>query len=72
MHRLKGKYERAPEEKKCKVPKDCNIIEWAKIMRQNLDNVKEALCQKCVLYIPNDTGKYAIYTDSTNVGIRGV
>ena len=72
MDSLKGKYEGAPEGGKCKVPKDRNFIEWTKIMRQSFAKIKEALCEKCALYIPNDTGEYAIYSDASDFGIGGV
>ena len=60
---LKRKCERAPEGGKCKVAKDRNFMEW---------NFKEALCEKCALYIPNDTGEYAIHTDASDFGIGRV
>ena len=33
---------------------------------------KEALCNKCALYIPNDTGEYGIPTDASDFGVGGV
>ena len=72
MDSLKGKYERAPEGGKCKVPKDRNFIEWTETMRQSFAKIKEALCEKCALYIPNDTGEYSIHTDASDFGIGGV
>ena len=72
MDSLKGKYERSPEGGKCKVPKDRNFITWTETVRQSFAKVKEALCGKCALYIPNDTGEYAIHTDASDLGIRGV
>ena len=72
MDSLKGKYERAPEGGKCKVPKDRSFIEWTEIMRQSFAKIKEALCEKCALYIPNDTGEYAIHTDASDFGIDDV
>ena len=72
MDSLKGKYDRAPEGGKCKVPKDRNFIEWTETMRQSFAKVKEALCERCALYIPNDTGEYAIHTDASDFGIGGV
>ena len=41
-------------------------------MRQSFAKIKEALCEKCALYIPNDTGEYAIHTDAWDFGIGGV
>ena len=72
MDSLKGKYERAPEGGNCKVPKDRNFIEWTETMRQSFAKVKEALCKKCALYIPHDTGEYAIHTAASDFGIGGV
>ena len=72
MDRLKGKYERAPEGGKCKVSKDRNFIEWTEIMRPSFAKIKEALCEKSALYIPNDTGEYWIHTDASDCGIGGV
>ena len=72
MDSLREKYERAAEAGKCKVPKDCNFIEWTEIMRQSFAKVKEALWKKCALYIPNDTSEYAIRTDASDFGICGV
>ena len=72
MDSLKGKYDRAPEGGICKVPKDCNFIEWTEIMRQSFAKIKEALCEKCALYIPNDTSEYTIHTDASEFGIGGV
>ena len=72
MDSVKGKYGRAPEGRKCKVPKDRNFIEWTEIIRQSFSKVKEALCEKCALYIPNDTDEYAIHTDASDFGIGGV
>ena len=72
MDSLKGKYERAPEGGKCKVPKDRNFIEWTEIMPQNFAKIKGALCEKCALYISNDTGEYALHTDASDSGIGGV
>ena len=69
---LKKKYERAPEGGRCKVPKDRNFIEWTGIIKQSFAKSKEARCQKCVLYIPNDTGEYAVHTDASDFGIGGV
>ena len=72
MDSLKEKYKRAPEGSKCKVPKDRNLIEWTDIMRQSLAKIKEALWEKCALYIPNDTDEYAIQIDASDFGIGGV
>ena len=69
---LKWKYKRVPEGGKCKVSKDRNFIEWTEIMRQSFAKVKEVLCEKCALYIPNNTGEYAIHTDASDFGIGGV
>ena len=69
---LKGKYERAPDGGKWKVPKNRNFIEWTDTMRDNFAKIKEALCEKCALYIPNDTEEYAIHTDASEFGIGGV
>ena len=55
MGSLKGKYERAPEGGESKVPNDRNFIEWTEIVRQSFAKIKEALCEKCALYIRNDT-----------------
>ena len=72
MDSFKGKYQRAPEGGKCKVHKDRNFIEWTETMRQSFAKIKEALCEKCALYIPNDTGEYAIHPDASDFGIGGV
>ena len=72
MDGLKARYERAPEGGKCKFPKDRNFIECTETMRQSFAKFKEALCEKCALYIPNDTGEYAIYTDASDFGMGGV
>ena len=72
MDSLKGKYERAPEGGKCKVPKDRNLIEWTEIMRQTFAKFKEALCDRCALYFPNHAGEYGIHTDASDFGIGGV
>ena len=71
MDSLKGKYERAPERGECKVLKDSNFFEWTEIMRQSFAKINEALCERCALYIPNDTGEYAIH-DASDFGIGGV
>ena len=72
MDSMKRKYERAPDGGKCKVPKDGNFIEWTEIMRHSFAKIKEALWAKCALYIPNDTGEYAIHTDASDFSIGGV
>ena len=41
-------------------------------MRQSFSKIKEALFEKCALYIPNDTWEYAIHTDASDFGIGGV
>ena len=41
-------------------------------MRQSFAKIKKELCEKCALYIPNDTGEYAIHTDASYSGIGGV
>ena len=41
-------------------------------MRQRFAEIKEALCEKCALYIPNDTGEYAIHADASVLVIGGV
>ena len=72
MDSLKEKYERSPEGGKCKVPKDRNFIESTEIMKQSFAKITEALCKKCALYIPDDTGEYAIHTDASEFVIGGV
>ena len=72
MASLRGKYERAPEGGKCKVCTDRSSIEWTEIMEQIFAKIKEALCEKCALYIPNDTGQYAIHVGASDFGIGGV
>ena len=72
MDSLKGKYERAPEGRKCKVPKDRNFIEWTETMRESFAKIKEAVCEKRASYIPNDRGEYAIHTDASDFGIGRV
>ena len=71
MDSLKGKYQRAPEGGKCKIPKDSNFFQWTEIMRQSFAKVRETLCEKCALYIPNDTREYAIH-DASDFGLGGV
>ena len=41
-------------------------------MRPSFAKIKEALCHQCGVYIPNDTGEYAIHTDTSDCGIGGV
>ena len=41
-------------------------------MRQSFAKIKEALCEKCALYIPNDMGECAIQTDASYFGIGSV
>ena len=72
MESFREKYERAPEGGKRKVPKGRNLIEWTENMRQRFAEIKMALCDNCALYIPNDTGEYAIHTDASDFGIGGV
>ena len=62
MDSLTEKHERAPEGGKCKLPKYHNFIEWTKIMGKSFGVIKEALCEKCALYILNDTSEYATHT----------
>ena len=64
MDSLKGSYERAPE--------GGNFIEWTEIMRQRLDKIKEALWEKCALYILNDTGDYTTHTDALDIEVGGM
>ena len=51
MDSLKGKYERAPEGGKCKVPKDRNFIEWTETMRQSFAKIKGGTVREvCIVY----------------------
>ena len=52
-------------------PRDLKI-EWTEDMRKGFEQLKFALVDNCVLYLPSPEGRWAIETDDSDFAINGV
>ena len=73
---LQGKYERVPgvdgRKVRCRVPRDCNSIQWTPEMESAFVQLEEALSAECELYIPSSDGEYNIHVDACDHRVGSV
>ena len=76
MESPQGKYKHAEklqgQKDRCKIAKEDNFIRWTDKMKTNFEEVKQAICATCELYIPSPGGQYAIHVDACTYGIGAV
>ena len=76
MTSLQEKYERISRvdgrKGRCRVPSECNCIQWTPEMESAFVQLKEALSSECELYIRSPDGKCCIHVDACNHGVGAV
>ena len=76
MTSLEGKYARVPgvdgRKGRCRVPRECNCIQWTPEMKSAFVQLKEALSAECGLYIPSPDSEYRIHVDACDHGVGAV